>query len=982
MSSTQRVLFVLAAAIITGAAYYQQDGRIRYAPRSQATSSEDARGAAEYYRSIKANVNTGEIDPADHWRMAEAVRHYEVTHADRAQNMSWTEMGPDNIGGRVRSIAVDPNDWNRLWAGGVSGGLWRSDDGANTWIRLSGIDDALIISTIAVLGNGHLFYGTGSSNEGISGGGSSGFIGTGLYRTTDGGTTFEQVIGPATPWSQSSEWSIIDKIVADPNDPNKLWVAYDRGLVIYDDANDSFTDAGNGTLPSNQKCRALEVSSDGQTLICAFGSNAYLSRDGGQNFVELDNGTGFPQSSISRMEFAISPDDANYIYVMASTGSGQMSGAWATTDNGYNWARIWPAGFGTNGVPELDIFGDNRQGWYDQILSVVPGEPDRVWLGGVSLWTTSLNGQPSQLALTFDAPGCFTCVHADVHEITWSPDGHTAYVGCDGGVYVSPNKGGNFYAANRFLNITQYYSVAYSPKGKAMGGSQDNGTSYIRLQGGTTEQEAIEVYINDGFDCDISQMDPHIMFATYQQGALARSNDEGGNFGDFYAPEMIALADADGNLGDFNTNIRLYENWDDPNSPDSTDVSFAYEVSSVTTVGAVLGSSFDVSYSSRKTPAVQLGETVVLTLDMFSDVGGAGTQLVPDSTYFLNTRLPDRVESLFAVGFSGTQGVWVTRDALNFTDATEWWKVIDNVPGSVTCLEWAADGNALFVGTSNGTVVRVRGFNGAYDAEHGDHDGSEFANTIDIDNVLAVGSATITGLAPDPNNTQRLLVTIGNYGGSAKVRLSQNVMDANPTFTNVWNVPSGLVGMPVYDGIINKVDPNNFIVGTEFGIMATQDGGATWDIENNGIPKVPVFAVRQQVWDFQNNPYGPDYVTNPYVIYAGTHGRGIFRSDTYLGVTPPGNDTGANNVAVGDMVAFPNPASAQVTIRFDLARSGQVGVRVFDLNGRLVRAVRPSNFNRGEGRAILDVSDMDNGTYVAEVSIDGIRRTARFVVAH
>ncbi|MCB0783454.1 MAG: T9SS type A sorting domain-containing protein [Flavobacteriales bacterium] len=952
-----RTLPLAALALATVAAawlYMSGTNSPTYVPRDLAAQEAGIRGAWDYYRMVRGNVNTGEIELEDIRRVRKGYAAFAEEHS-KAVGLQWIEMGPDNIGGRVRSIVVDPNDPNVVWTGGVSGGLWRSGDAANTWQKIDAFSDNIIVSTLAILGNGHVYVGTGSSFDGPSGTGGSGFVGGGLFRSTDNGATFELVAGPTSSWNANSEWVVIDKIVAHPTDPNKLWVAYNRGLRIYDETSDTFTTPPN--VPGTTPCRAVEVSVDGTTIVANFGFDGYLSTDGGQSFVLLNASSGFPQSNIGRMEFAISPDDPNYIYSMCATTSGGMLGVWSSTDRGTTWSRIWPGGIGVaNGVPALDIFRDNTQGIYDNVMSVRPGAPDEIWLGGVELWKTSLSGQPQQLALPFDFPGCFSCVHVDIHEITWAPDGQTVYVGCDGGVYKSIDAGNIWVAANRDLNITQFYGMGFDPTGKVNGGTQDNGSLYIDLRG-NTEKEAVELTGGDGFDSDISQIDTNIMFTTLYFGAVFRTSDGGINFADMLSPRMLTLSSG-GNLGaglgDFYTNIRLYENWNDLGSEDS--------VEWVNNGTDTLFFGDQIIYRGN-VPVIEQQYTVTQSM------------VLPGDTLMLQ----DRVQSLFAIGFGANQGVWVTRDALNIAEAAEWWKVIDNLGGgTTTCLEWSADGNTLFVGTSDGRVVRVTGFNEAYTLDEAD---VELGNAVVLQqSTILNANNTVTGLAPDPSDPARLMVTFGNYGGGSKVRITDNALAANPSFSIIWNVPTDLLGMPVYDGIIHADNGDILVIGTEMGIFSSDDAGQTWTVENDGLAPVPVFAVRQQTWNWQNNPYGPTYVRNPYVIYAATHGRGFFRTETLLGVDPGTPIAGSEDV-LDALTFFPNPVVNTGTLVFELKERADVTVTLYDLNGRLVEALPRRVLPSGEQRLDIPVNGLANGTYLVEVRTATVRRMARFVVS-
>jgi len=88
---------------------------------------------------------------------------------------------------------------------------------------------------------------------------------------------------------------------------------------------------------------------------------------------------------------------------------------------------------------------------------------------------------------------------------------------------------------------------------------------------------------------------------------------------------------------------------------------------------------------------------------------------------------------------------------------------------------------------------------------------------------------------------------------------------------------------------------------------------STWTFENTGLDRVPVFQVRQQTLTWDYNPYEIDYVTNQGVIYAGTHGRGAFRTEKFLSIAPLQGGSGAQG-EVSDLTIFPNPASITTTI--------------------------------------------------------------------
>ncbi|MFN8351939.1 MAG: T9SS type A sorting domain-containing protein [Flavobacteriales bacterium] len=959
----------LLGAALTGALFLHQHqaSQPRYQPRKQA-AAQPYGGALEWLKLMRANEATGQVEPQDRIRMARAVAAY-ARQQRKAANYTWIETGPDNIGGRVRGICVDPVNTQKLWAGGVSGGLFKSLDGANTWTHVTSFAESLIISSIAVLGNGHIYVATGNTWENPGGGGGSGFVGGGLFRSDDDGATWNVVVGPSTDWSPGTDWAIINRIKAHPTQSSKLLIAsLNPGPRIYDEATGTADEiTALPTTARNAPSYDVEVSDDGQVILWSLGSgDAFLSRDGGNSYAKMDNsndGIGFPQTQVGRLELAISEESPDYMYAFAATSSGRMSGAWSSTNRGSTWFRIWPSNVSDsdpNAVPTLDIFRDNQQGLYDCAVAVRPGHPDEVWLGGVELWKTTLSGQPNQLAITDGSPGCFFCVHADVHEIVFADD-QTAYIGCDGGVYKSPNGGVNFYACNRNLSITQFYSVAANATGDVIGGTQDNGS--IRVTGyGNTVTEGSSLTGGDGFDVECSQMDTNIMFTSIYGGEIFRSNDHGSNFGGFYDNTVPVDPNAflGAGLGDFYTNYRLYENPNDANSP--------YTVKRVFSIGEG-----DTIFPGESRPVGFRG--VVNSVTQYGTYTNTSGQPIIGPWTSDTLEFQDRLTSVFAAGFTGSQGVWVTREALNFTTTPSWSKAVSNAGGNVNCLEWSSDGDHLFYGTSEGEIFRVSGFANAYTlAELKPVDQGGLLTTTQI----FTGGNPVTGLASDFSDPDRLVATFGNYGGNSKVRRTENATGA-ATWTNIWNVPTELQGMPCYDAIIHRENINIIVVGSEFGVWATDDGGSTWTLQTDGIEGVPVFALRQQQWNHQNNPVGLDWIQNPGVIYAGTHGRGFFRTESLFSVP---EDGGGATALVEGLQLVPNPAHDRSVINFSLAQRGDVQVNVYDLNGRLVRNISRRNLAATKQSIPVDTQELRSGTYLVELVSGGQRRSARLVVTH
>ena len=160
----------------------ENTGSTDYAPRAdkselQASKARDAQGAAEITRMLLGDIETGEINAQGLSQLRNGVVKFADKQAERSgksTELGWSEMGPNNVGGRTRALAFHPDNEDILYAGGVSGGLWRSVDQANTWEQVTsfgslaenGVPDCnLTIGSIAIAGNGAWYKLTNNPTE-------------------------------------------------------------------------------------------------------------------------------------------------------------------------------------------------------------------------------------------------------------------------------------------------------------------------------------------------------------------------------------------------------------------------------------------------------------------------------------------------------------------------------------------------------------------------------------------------------------------------------------------------------------------------------------------------------------------------------------------------------------------------------------------------------------------------------------------------
>jgi hypothetical protein len=352
-------------------------------------------------------------------------------------------------------------------------------------------------------------------------------------------------------------------------------------------------------------------------------------------------------------------------------------------------------------------------------------------------------------------------------------------------------------------------------------------------------------------------------------------------------------------------------------------------------------------------------------------------------------QVQDKFTSIFVTGFFGTEGLWMTRQALNFNTSPDWWK-IGNAPGSgVKAYEFSKDGNTLFYSSWSGTLYRVTGFNQVWSVDD--------ISNLTTSTLITNAGGTITSIACDPNNADHVVITVGGYGsvGSGKVRESINATATTPTFTNIWYNTSPLNKMPIYSSIIDVSDPsgNTIVIGTEYGVWATNDGGTTWTHSSgvsSGIPSepmagasvgslayVPVFDLRQQ--QVGQRPYmNPE---NYGVIYAGTHGRGIFRSDDFFSVDVAENNCSSVDGNDVSLSVYPNPTTSTAFVNLNVTSTiSKVYIQVYSVSGQLIKSVNVAGqLTPGLHKIDLEVESLSSGTYIVKTFAGNASGTAKFI---
>jgi hypothetical protein len=729
----------------------------------------------------------------------------------------------------------------------------------------------------------------------------------------------------------------------------KLYAGTITGLRVSADGGATWTNP----LSVNSNCKDIEIGADG-TIFASVGNKFYTSNDG--TTFTLKTLPSAP-TGMSNLQIASCATDPNYVYCIGSRPSSyQVAGVWKSIDKGNTFTLIPNSTGGTT----FQILGN--QGDYACAIGVDPSNKDRIICGGLDLWSYTPTTGFNQISAWNYAPFSSLYNHADHHQVVFDKTNlGTVYFTNDGGVYKSTDGGQSFAATNRNFSVTQYYSVATSVRGEVLGGTQDNGTNLIDFNGPTTKW-AKEVMGGDGFDCDFSSINPDASFASLYFGDLRRSGTLGGSYSTFFRGAPTAFVDN----SSFHTVIRLWESFNNQQSQDVVN----YIVPAGQTIQP--GSQF-TAYSNNSNYPFEVTYT------------GNSPATAGDTI----KNIKDIVSSRMAIGMiNGTSiRVFLAVRPLNFSDSPYWMPVAvnltvgnnDGLNGEVGALSFSADGNHLYIGTqtggTGGAVYRVSNlnsikFNTLADTTTGWINNANSQLTCTRLGVFS-GQA-VTSIAVDPNDAGKIIVTLGNYSNNNYVYRCNNANTAASASntSNFTNIQGNLPKMPIYSSLIDYTDGNRIILGSEYGIWSSNSGGSNWTRDNDGMANCAVFMLRQQT-----QPYNKCW--NSGAIYAATHGRGIFRTNTLLGT----KETKENSsLSSEQMLIYPNPVFEQATIKFNIPQEGATTLTIFDLQGKVVRNFDLGNLKRGTNVYTFENDGMKEGTYIASVNSGNYKKVVKFVI--
>jgi photosystem II stability/assembly factor-like uncharacterized protein len=648
-------------------------------------------------------------------------------------------IGPAMISGRVLDFAVDPKNHARYFIATASGGVWKTENDGITWVPLFDSEGSYSIATVVLdsKDSNIVWVGSGESNSQRSVG-----YGDGVYRSDDGGKSWKNM------GLKKSEH--IGRIAIDPRDSNVVFVAAEgplwaaggeRGLykttdggktwknVLHISDNTGVVDVAIDSVePNVMYAASYQRRRHVWTLIDGGPESAiYKSTDGGENWNKLKSG--LPSEDLGRVGLAISPADHNVIYATIEAAN-KAGGIFRSRDRGATWEK-------RNDYNQTAMY-------YGQIYAD-PKNVERIYVTGLMIKVSNDGGKtianlPSKSK------------HVDNHVIWIDPDNTDHYlVGCDGGVYESYDRAANWEFKSN-LPLGQFYDVAVDnalPFYNVYGGTQDNnnvgGPSRTTSASGITNADWFVTQGGDGFRTQVDPEDPNTVYAEYQEGVLTRYNKQTG--------ERTGIMPQESHDGEIyrwdwdspiivspHSHTRLYfgankvfrsDNRGDTWQVISPDLTRQIDRNSLSVMGKVwepdavaknastsfYGNIVALSESPKKEGLLYAGTDDGL-LQVTEDGGGNWRKLdkfpgVPDSTYVSRIAASHHDANTVYAAFENHKNGDFKPYLLKSTDAGRTWSsVAANLPENGPVLAFAEDPddpNLLFAGTEFGCYFTIDG---------------------------------------------------------------------------------------------------------------------------------------------------------------------------------------------------------------------------------------------------------------------------------
>ncbi|MEO5645797.1 MAG: T9SS type A sorting domain-containing protein [Bacteroidia bacterium] len=842
-----------------------------------------------------------------------------------ASQSVWSARGPWNVGGRTRAFAIDKLNENHFISGSTSGGIWESQNAGVSWTQLTPMANYHGITCIAQdtrTGHESTWYaGSGEPYGQSASGGSAYFLGNGLLKSIDNGATWQPLAVTVT------------------NTPHQFESFWDMQWGIATDLSDTANDV----------------------VYVANLGGIYKTINGGTTWTTVRGGS---LSAYSYFTDVAVTRDSGIVYATLSS-DGPVKGIWRSNNQGVSWAHISTSFFGDSicnrvvmGINPLNqneiYFLGNTNGL---------GMPDTNFVGDIEwnvLWRytylggdgTGAGGMWEDLSMNlpnsehygqfgdFNAQGSYDLV------VRVKPDDQNV-------VFIG---GTNIYRNTNRFNDT-------------------SNTTYI---GGYLPYSSLPViasYLNhhpDQHTMTFLPSDPDVMFST-NDGGIFRTNNCGqstvvwNDLNNGYLTSMFYTVAIDhatsGNniiIGGAQDNGSWYTNsnvlttpWIQPNGGDGSYCAIADNQSAYY---------FSIQNGKMKR-AILDGAGNVISFARIDPIGGKGYQFI--NPFVLD---PNNNNIMY---LAGGKYLWRNNDLSTIpmvgnydSIATNWVQWADSVPTAnvkITALTVCkTPANRVYYGTDKKRVYRV------------DNANTGTPTPVDISSNLFPASGFVSCVATDPTDGNHILVTFSNYlvysifyspdGGTTWQKVAGN-LEATTAGNGAGPSVRWASFLPVSDGMI-------YIVSTSVGVFATD----TLMGLNTVWVNQAAATIGNEVCDMT------DVRISDGLVVMATHAKGIFSASL----------TSVNDIVTVHEQAqhlnmqtniYPNPASENVTIKFELPENSEMEILLLDELGRTVRTISKGKRMKGEYTETASLSGISGGVYYISLRAGKMTETKPLIIA-
>jgi len=490
-------------------------------------------------RSISQGLQQG-LEHVAFQRQAPSLRKAQLAN-------SWTFVGPDDIGGRIRVIKYHPTDASIVYAGSASGGVFKSTDGGDHWRAMSDQLPTLAIGHLAIdrTNPEHIYAGTGEGSFNWDK-----VYGDGLYRSTDGGENWVNIMRDVV----NEQDFAINHVELHPTNSDYIYAAATYGgatggLIRSTDGGENWSTVLNGPVRD-----VLLDPNNPDRVYVAMGyrngrssNGIYLSEQKGDRwtFNKLQNNLPDPDSIGNVAMDASISQPGTFVVAMqrapkhAPTDRQDFLGVYVTTDYGETWTRT--PGSSQSNMREIL----RSQGDYNLFVRFHPEDHNTIFIGGIHSWrSTDFGANFKQVSSQTGLNGAWV----DMHYADFSPeDADVMILASDGGVFRTGDARRSspiFEEINVGLGTMQFYAMDFDPQTptRVAGGTQDRRNN---LGDVTTGEWKRLNWGGDGGYVAFDHKNPEVFYITSQYGNLAKTTNGGSSFRS--AREGLDRTDANGN---------------------------------------------------------------------------------------------------------------------------------------------------------------------------------------------------------------------------------------------------------------------------------------------------------------------------------------------------------------------------------------------------------------------------------------------------